>query len=105
MILVDGHGNMTEVAVGMVDAKGCFVALLADSETEIRHLKFSSESGMIQQLSRDNSKLRKKLAATERKLERVQKDMEGYRQVAELRAERLEALQARVDKVNAAVRG
>ena len=105
MVLIDGHGNCTEVAIGMVDSKGAFVALLDDNDTPIKHFKFSSENGMIQQLSRDNNKLRKQLEAAEKKLDKVSQDLKTYRHIAEQRAERLEALQQRIDSINEACKG
>ena len=105
MVLIDGYGNCTEVAIGMVDNKGAFVALLDDNDTPIKYFKFSSENGMIQQLSRDNNKLRKQLEAATKKLDKVSQDLKTYRHLAEQRAERLEVLQQRISSINEACKG
>ena len=103
MKLYDGHGNSVDAAVGLIDDRGCFVTLLDDSDTRTQYYHFSSQNGLIRELSNDNRRLTNKLEKSEKLLSKATEELAKCKQIAKARAERLEKLEQRITIINAAM--
>lgn len=77
MVLMDRHGNITEVCIGLVDSDGLFLTLLQDADTPVRHYKYASEEGLERKLSNENKRLTKLVDAYEAKVEKLEKQIES----------------------------
>ena len=77
MILLDNHGNLKDVCIGLVDSDGLFLTLLSEADTPVRHYKWSSEAGFIQKLTRDVKKREAVAEQLEKQVDKLTKELQA----------------------------
>lgn len=77
MMLLDNHGNLKDVCIGLVDSDGLFLTLLSEADTPVRHYKWSSEAGFIQKLTRDVKKREAVVEQLEKQVDKLTKELEA----------------------------